>query len=60
MRALEFGDVDELRAKHEGDAMVTELVRDLPILASSAETGPNTIINPKEAALAEDFAEVLL
>lgn len=60
MRALEFGDIDELRAKHEGDAMVTELVSDLPILASSAETNPNTIINPKEAALAADFTEVLL
>lgn len=60
MRALEFGDLDELRAKHEGDPMVTELVYDLPILPSSDTTGPNTLINPKASALNEEFQEVLL
>lgn len=61
MRALEFGDVDELSAKHEGEGqLVGELVRDMPILPSSEQTGPNTLINPKPAALADDFVEVLL
>lgn len=61
MRALEFGDLDELRAKHEGEnALVGELVKDLPCLPPSEETDPNTIINPKPAALETDFAITIL
>lgn len=61
MRALEFGDVDELRAKHESDGGLTgSLVSDLPILPSSEQTGPNTLVNPKPAALEETFTQVLL
>lgn len=61
MRALEFGDIDELRAKHEGGGgLVGSLVSDLPILPSSEQTGPNMLINPKPAALEESFTQVLL
>ena len=49
MRAIEWGDVEELRAKH-GDA-----VSDLPILPSSSETNPSLLVTPKEAALNEQF-----
>lgn len=61
MRALDFGDLDELRAKYEGKGIVAaELVSDLPILPDSGETSPNMIINPKAAALSEDFKEAIL
>ena len=39
MRAIEFGDVDELRAKH-GDA-----VSELPVLPSAATTQPNLLLH---------------
>lgn len=61
MRALEFGDLDELRAKHEGaSALEGELVRDLPILPSSEQTRPNTLINPKPAALEPEFKQMIV
>lgn len=41
MRALEFGDLDELRAAHPG-----ELVSELPILPSASETTPSLLVNP--------------
>ena len=50
MRALEWGDIDELRARHP------EGVSDLPILPSSATTGPSLCMTPYDAALNEDFA----
>lgn len=61
MRALEFGDLDELRAKHEGEgSLVGQLTGDLPVLPSSEQTGPNVLINPKPAALNEEFKLVIL
>lgn len=57
MRVLEFGDLDELRTQHENGGV---LVSDLPILPASSETDPNTVINPKAAALSEEFATVVL
>ena len=54
MRALEFGDIDELKAKHPG------AVSDLPILPSSSTTSPCTIIQPKAAALLDGAVEVKL
>lgn len=55
MRALEFGDVDELAAAHgEG------LVQELPFLPGADQTSPRTLINPKEAAKATDFRQVTL
>jgi anaerobic dimethyl sulfoxide reductase subunit B (iron-sulfur subunit) len=49
MRALERGDIEELRAAHP-DAVI-----DLPILPDSSQTGPNTVIQPYDATLNEDF-----
>ena len=54
MRAIEWGDIEELRAKH-GDA-----VSDLPILPSSSETNPSLLVTPKEAALNEQFKPVIV
>lgn len=51
MRALEFGDIDELRAAHGGESMTA----DLPPLPSSDETMPNLLINAKEVALKGDY-----
>lgn len=51
-RALDFGDLDELRGKYEG-----ELVSDLPCLPSSDETGPSLLVNAKDAAASADFKE---
>ena len=48
MRALEFGDLDELKAKHGAD-----LVSDLPILPNSSVTSPNVLIKAKEVAVKE-------
>lgn len=42
-RALEVGDIEELRSKY-GD------VRDMPPLPDSSETGPNVVITPHHAA----------
>ena len=49
MRAIEFGNIDELRAKYP------DAVADLPILPSSSETSPSVAILPFEAALQEEF-----
>lgn len=51
MRALEFGDFDELRARHP------EAVSDIAILPSSSETDPSTLITPKACALNADYEE---
>lgn len=48
MRAIEFGDVDELRATH-GDGLTS----DLPVLPSSAETSPNLLVRAKDQAFVE-------
>ena len=55
MRALDFGDVDELRAKH-GDGLVSEL----PFLPSAVLTTPNLLIKAKPAVQEGDFHEVLV
>lgn len=54
MRAIEFGDVDELRAKYG------EAVRELPVLPSASFTNPNLLVDASPAALREDFREVAL
>jgi len=53
MRCLEFGDLDELSAKH-GRA---SLVQDLPILPSSSTTKPSFLVTPKECALNPFYKE---
>lgn len=54
MRALDFGDLDELRAKY-GDDMVSEL----PALGS-ADTNPSLLVRAHEAASGEDFRQIIL
>lgn len=51
MRALEFGDIDELRSKHSGENLVSEL----PPLPDETETSPNLIINAKEVAIDGEY-----
>ena len=55
MRALEFGELDELRAVHGGD-----LTSELPVLPSADVTHPNLLLRPSAGALREDFREVTL
>ena len=45
MRAIEFGDLDELRAAH-GDGLVQEL----PVMPSASITQPSVLVKAKEAA----------
>lgn len=54
MRAIEFGDMDELRAKHAG------AVSDIPALADSAHTTPNLIMSAPDAAKKNDFRRIVL
>lgn len=53
MRALDFGDIDELKEKYGSD-----LVTELPCHPDGG-TGPNTQIKPKSWATNESFSEVL-
>lgn len=55
MRAIEFGELDELRAAHGGG-----LVNELPVLPSADVTHPNLLLRPSAGALREDFREVTL
>ena len=55
MRALDFGDVDELRAKYDEG-----LVSELPCLPEAGLTGANLLIAAKACALADDFNGVVL
>lgn len=48
-RALEFGDLDELRAAHEGQG---ELVNAIDCIADADETTPALLILPRAAAVA--------
>lgn len=53
MRAIDFGDMDELKAKYGSD-----LVSEAPCMPSASDTTPNLVIKPREAGLASTFAEV--
>lgn len=53
MRCLEFGDLDELAAKHK----TNPLIKDLPILPSSSITNPSIFITPKNCALDPKYKE---
>ncbi|MCL1847336.1 MAG: 4Fe-4S dicluster domain-containing protein [Coriobacteriia bacterium] len=55
MRCLDFGDTEDLRSKYSSD-----LVNALPFLPSPDTTNPNTLIKPKQAALATGYREVLI
>ena len=54
-RALEYGDMDELRKKH-GEGLVSECAG----LPSSSLTHPNLLIKPRGAALADACRRVIL
>jgi len=53
MRTLEFGDAEELLAKHKDET----LVKDLPFLPDSKTTNPSTLIKPRACALEKDYRE---
>ena len=55
MRAIEFGDVDEIVAKHGSD-----LVKELPFLPAADQTNPNTNISAKPVSLATDYREAVI
>lgn len=55
MRAIEFGDVDELAARHGGGA-----VSDFPAIAPSAYTRPNLRVRLSTGAAREDIRPVVL
>lgn len=55
MRAIDFGEMDDLRAKYGAD-----LVSDLPCLEPSSTTNPNLLLRPNAAAQQETFNEVVL
>lgn len=55
MRALDFGDVDELREKYGSD-----LVHDAAVLPQSSLTNPNTLLHLKPAMDDPSFAEIIL
>ena len=52
-RALEFGDLNELRLAHGDD-----LVQEVSVLPSADVTGPNLLIKSREAALESGYREV--
>lgn len=53
-RALDFGDVEELKAKYGSD-----LVTSVPVCPDGG-TKPNLLIKTKEATLSEDFKEMIV
>lgn len=55
MRALDFGELDDLRAKYGSD-----LVREVPSIASAEGTSPNLLIKTSTSALRKDFTEIIL
>ena len=55
MRALDFGDMDELAAKY-GDGLVNEL----PCLPEASLTEPCLFVRPKAAALEEEYRSISL
>ena len=55
LRALDFGEMDDLREKYGAD-----LVSEVLCIASADKTTPNLLIKPKEAVLFTDFKEIAL
>ncbi len=52
MRVIEWGELEELKAKYGNQA-----VSDLPILPLSSITNPSLLIKAKSIALQKDFRE---
>ena len=53
MRCLEFGDLDQLRAKHGGEKLTDKIA----ILPDSGITQPSLLINPKSLAFGTDYQQ---
>ena len=53
-RALEFGDLDELRSKHGFDLDNGSIV----VLPSPDDTHPNTLIKAKDCAFEKEYREL--
>lgn len=53
MRCLDFGDLDQLKAKYGED-----VVNEIPVLPSAAVTRPSILISPKNCALLSNFKEI--
>lgn len=54
-RALDFGDMDELRSKYGSD-----LVSEIPCIGGADVTAPNLLIKASTAAAGDDYQEILL
>ena len=54
MRALEFGDIDELRAAHPDG------VDKISVLPDPSQTTPSIVITPRKAALENGYRTVVL
>jgi len=55
MRALDFGEIDDLKGKYGSD-----LTDELPCMAAADATSPNLVMKAKDVALATDGREVRL
>ena len=55
MRALDFGDMEDLKAKYGSD-----LVSEVPCLPEAGATTPNLLIKPRKAGLDSTFAVVTM
>ena len=55
MRALEFGDLDELKAAHPDAVNISELA-----CVPASDTVPTTLVTPKAFALEKDYVEVII
>jgi anaerobic dimethyl sulfoxide reductase subunit B (iron-sulfur subunit) len=53
MRALEFGELDELHARH------SDAVSSLPVLPPPSQTSPSLLITPRPSALGDDPREII-
>lgn len=56
MRAIEFGDLDEIAAKHAGE----NLTKDIAVLADSSMTNPSICINAKPSMMEEGAEEAYI
>ncbi len=56
MRAIEFGDVEELRAKHAGKTLAIDFV----VMPDPSETSPNSVFAVKDCMYDEDYDWVLM
>ena len=53
MRTLEFGDAEELRAKHAGE----DLTMEFPFLPDPSKTNPSTLVRGRDCAFDPEFRE---